>query len=182
MLCRVTWPRRRPDTRRGPSSRAAGPRTVAAFLGQNGEVAKGEVAVDALIDAAKLVGTLERQDPPPAGSGLGHLARLAVQDGLAEMQLGVVEVDPQALGTRVQGRGKVAEHLVAEGNQGDLSMPFRPPTFPRCQKVGGPFRPTSGGKSSRSRVMIRSACPTIATARTWRSSGSGNWRVGMISS
>jgi hypothetical protein len=35
---------------------------------------------------------------------LGRLARLAMQQGLAEMQLGVVGVDAQALGTRVQGR------------------------------------------------------------------------------
>jgi hypothetical protein len=32
---------------------------------------------------------------------LGRLAGLAVQDGLAEMQLGVVGVDPQAFGTGV---------------------------------------------------------------------------------
>ncbi len=56
--------------------------------------AQGEVAVDALVDATELVGTLERQDPPPAGFGLGRLTRLAVQDGLAEMQLGVAGVDP----------------------------------------------------------------------------------------
>ena len=67
---------------------------IAAFLGQGGEVAQGQVAVDALVDATELVGTLERQDPPPAGFGLGRLARLAVQDGFAEMQLGVVGVDP----------------------------------------------------------------------------------------
>ncbi len=65
---------------------------VAALLGQEGEVAQSEVAVDVLIDAAKPVGTLERQDPPPAGFGLGRLAGLAMQDGLAEMQLGVVGV------------------------------------------------------------------------------------------
>ena len=34
---------------------------VAAFLGHDGEVAHGEVAVDALLDATELVGTLERQ-------------------------------------------------------------------------------------------------------------------------
>jgi len=66
------------------------------------------VAVDALVDAAKLVGTLERQDPPPAGFGLRRLARLAVEDGLAEMQLGGVGVDPQALGTRAGSRWKKA--------------------------------------------------------------------------
>ncbi len=59
--------------------------SVTALLGQDGEVAQGELAVDALVDAAELVGTLQRQDPPPAGFGLRRLACLAVQDGLAEM-------------------------------------------------------------------------------------------------
>ncbi len=73
------------------------------------EVAQGEVAVDALVDATELVGTLESQDPPPAGFGLGRLARLAMQDRLAEMQLVVVVgVDPQALGTRAESRWKKA--------------------------------------------------------------------------
>jgi hypothetical protein len=68
--------------------------TVAPLLCQNGEIAQGEVPVDSLIDAAELVGTLQGQDPPPAGFGLGGLAGLAVEDGFAEMQLGVVGVDP----------------------------------------------------------------------------------------
>jgi len=45
---------------------------IAALFGKDGQVAAGEVAVDALVDATELVGTLERQDPPPAG--LGRLA------------------------------------------------------------------------------------------------------------
>ena len=55
---------------------------VASLLGQNGEVAKGEVAVDFLVAAAELVGTLQGQDPPPAGIGLGRLTSLAVEAGL----------------------------------------------------------------------------------------------------
>ena len=101
------------------SPRPPGLDAVAALLGQDGEVAQGEVAVDALVDAAKLVGTLEGQDPPPAGFGLGRLARLAVQDGLAEMQLGVVGVDPEPSGTGVESRRDVSEHLVAAGDQGE---------------------------------------------------------------
>jgi hypothetical protein len=108
---------------------------VTAFFGQDGELAQGEVAVDALVDATELVGTLERQDPPPAGFSLGHLPRLAVQDGLAEMQLGVVGVDPQTLGTRVQkgevDPGKIAEHLVAAGDQGEELPNNDSPVF-RC--------------------------------------------------
>jgi hypothetical protein len=43
---------------------------VAPLFGQNGEVAQGDVPVDALVDAVELVGTLQGQDPPPAGFGL----------------------------------------------------------------------------------------------------------------
>ena len=67
---------------------------VATLLGTDDEVAQGEVAVDALIDAAKLVGTLEGQDPPPAGFGLGGLDSLEMECGLAEMDLGSVWVEP----------------------------------------------------------------------------------------
>jgi hypothetical protein len=52
------------------------------------------VAVAALVDAAELVGTLQGQDPPPAGFGLGRLSGPAVEVGLAEEQLGVVGVEP----------------------------------------------------------------------------------------
>jgi hypothetical protein len=45
-----------------------------------------------LIIAAELVGTLLGQDPSPAGFGFCGLARLEVQDGFAEMQLGVVGI------------------------------------------------------------------------------------------
>ena len=50
-------------------------------------------AVDAMVNATELVGALERQDPTPADFGLARLAGLAVQERLAEMQLGVVGVD-----------------------------------------------------------------------------------------
>jgi hypothetical protein len=92
---------------------------VAPLLGQDGEVAQGEVAVDSLVDAAELVGALERQDPSPAGFGFGGLTGFTVKNGFAEMQLGVVGVDPQALGARVQGRRNVSDHLVAAGDQGE---------------------------------------------------------------
>jgi len=90
---------------------------IAPIFGQDGEVAQGEVSVDALIDATELVGTLQGQDPPPSGFGLGRLARLAVEDGLAEMQLGVVWVDSKAFGTGAESRRKVSEHLVTAGDQ-----------------------------------------------------------------
>ena len=73
---------------------------ITALFSQDGEVSQGQMAVDTLIDATELVGTLESQDPPPAGFGLGRLARLAMQDRLAEMQLVVVGVDPGPRNTR----------------------------------------------------------------------------------
>jgi len=76
------------------SPQPPGLRPVTTLLGQDGEIAEGEVTVDALIDATELVGALQGQDPPPAGFRLGRLARLAVQDSLAEMQLGVVGINP----------------------------------------------------------------------------------------
>ena len=66
---------------------------VAALVGQGGEVAQGEVAVDALVDTAKLLGTLQGQDPPPGRLGLGRLARHAVHHGLAEEQLRVAGIE-----------------------------------------------------------------------------------------
>ncbi len=67
---------------------------VAALFGEDSEVANGEMAVDALIDATELVGTPESQDSPPEGFCLGRLAGFAMEDGLAKMQLGVVGVEP----------------------------------------------------------------------------------------
>jgi len=50
-----------------------GLRPVTALLGQDSEVPQCQVAVDALLDATEPVGTLQGQDPPPAGFGLGPL-------------------------------------------------------------------------------------------------------------
>ena len=61
----------------------------AALLDPDGEVAQGEVAVDALVDAAELLGTAEGENPQPARFGIGRLPRLAVHDGVAEEQFGV---------------------------------------------------------------------------------------------
>jgi hypothetical protein len=61
--------------------------------------------VDALVDAAELVGTLERQNPPPAGFRLGRPARLAVQARFAEQYFGVVGIERQALGASAKRGG-----------------------------------------------------------------------------
>ncbi len=59
-----------------PQQPGLGP--VAALFGQDGEIPQGQVAVDALVEATEPVGTLECQDPTPAGFGLGLLAGLAM--------------------------------------------------------------------------------------------------------
>jgi hypothetical protein len=43
---------------------------VATFRGPRGEIAQGEVSADALVNAAKLLATLQDQDPPPDRLGL----------------------------------------------------------------------------------------------------------------
>ena len=50
-----------------------GLRPVTALLGQDSEVPQCQVAVDALVDVTEPVGTLQGQDPPPEGFGLGPL-------------------------------------------------------------------------------------------------------------
>ena len=57
-LPRATRPRGRLDRCRDPSSRAVGAHSNRPLLGQHGAVAQSEVAGDALVDAAELIGTL----------------------------------------------------------------------------------------------------------------------------
>jgi hypothetical protein len=51
------------------------------------------MAVDPLIVAARLLGTLQSKDPPPVRLDLARLSVLAMGDGLAEQQLRVVGVE-----------------------------------------------------------------------------------------
>jgi hypothetical protein len=46
-------------------------RVIAALGIEHGQVAAGEVTVDSLVNAAKLVGALERQKEPSASLGFG---------------------------------------------------------------------------------------------------------------
>ena len=66
---------------------------IPALSGQGGKVAQGEVAVDALVQTAKLLETPQGQAPPPGGLGLGRLARHAVHHRLAKEQFGVVRIE-----------------------------------------------------------------------------------------
>ncbi len=63
---------------------------IAALSGQRCQVAPSEMAVDVLVDAAKLLGTLQGQDPPPAGFRYSGLTREAMKQGFAEEELGVL--------------------------------------------------------------------------------------------
>ena len=76
---------------------------IASLDGQGGQVAPGHVAVDPLIEAAKLVGTLQLQDQPPASFGLGSLAPMPVHHRLAKPQFSILAIELQALGARAQG-------------------------------------------------------------------------------
>ena len=66
---------------------------IAAFLGQHGEVAPGEMSVDAHVQAGELFGTAQVQDSPPACFGLGRFAPLPMHHRLAEPELGVLIVE-----------------------------------------------------------------------------------------
>ena len=75
---------------------------IPALGGERGQVAPGEVAVDSLVDAAKLIGTLERQNQPPAFLGLGRFAPMPVHHPPAEPQLGIFRVELEPLRARGQ--------------------------------------------------------------------------------
>jgi hypothetical protein len=60
---------------RAPASLGLG--KIAALGGEHGEVAPGEVSVDPLIDAAKLVGRLQARNPKPTALGLSRFAAMA---------------------------------------------------------------------------------------------------------
>ena len=86
--------------------------------GQRRQVAPGQVAVDALVQAGELLGPRQGQYPPPAVFGLGRLAAMPVHDRLAEPQLGVFGVERKPLGAALERRLEIAQHLVGPGDQG----------------------------------------------------------------
>jgi hypothetical protein len=71
---------------------------VAALGDQNRQVAQGELAVDAMVDAAKLVWTLQLQHPRPPMLRFGKPAREPVQHGLAKEQRGDIASARQTIG------------------------------------------------------------------------------------
>ena len=86
--------------------------------GQRGQVAEGQVAVNSLVDARKLLGPLQGQNPPPCRFRLGRLTCLAMQDRLAKEQLGIVGIERQALGTAQPRR----QYRPASGGSGISSQ------------------------------------------------------------
>jgi hypothetical protein len=73
--------------------KALGFRAVAALFGEAGESEQGQMAEDALVDTAKLVGTPERLDSPPAGCGLGGLTCFTLKNGLEKIKLRDIEIE-----------------------------------------------------------------------------------------
>ncbi|MBV8130537.1 MAG: hypothetical protein JO114_23045 [Planctomycetaceae bacterium] len=73
----VAWTRVEDNS---PESAGLGPVALAPRPGRLSSAGSG--AVDALVDAAELVGTLRRQDPPPVGFGL--VSNIRAQKGIAQ--------------------------------------------------------------------------------------------------
>ncbi|MGO9470565.1 MAG: hypothetical protein ACLQVF_41260, partial [Isosphaeraceae bacterium] len=85
---------------------------MAPLLGQRRQVAPGEVSVDALVHAGKLLWTFQRQDPPPAFLRPVVIADLPPNDRLTKKQLGVVRVDRLAFRTSGDRLAGLAQLLV----------------------------------------------------------------------
>ena len=66
---------------------------ITALGGQGRQVAARQVAVNARVDAAKLVRTRQREYQTPAPLGLRGFAAVSMHDPLAEPQLGVLGVE-----------------------------------------------------------------------------------------
>jgi hypothetical protein len=69
---------------------------VAALSGQHRQVAPGEMPVDSMVDAAKLFGPVQGEDPPPARLGLARLAPVPVNDRFAKPELGILRFDRES--------------------------------------------------------------------------------------
>jgi hypothetical protein len=66
---------------------------VAKFPGQNRQVPPGEMPIDPLIDAGKLLRPRKREYRAPALLRLARLAALPMYDGLAEPQLSILGIE-----------------------------------------------------------------------------------------
>ena len=91
---------------------------IAALRGKGRQIAPGQVAIDTLIHAAKLVGAFQAQYPPPRLLCLGWLAPMPVHDPLAKPQLGILRVKHEPLEARLDRRLRITHHLVRTGDQG----------------------------------------------------------------
>jgi hypothetical protein len=70
---------------------------IAALRGKGRQIAPGQMAIDTLIHAAKLVGAFQAQNPPPHLLCLGWLAPMPVHDPRAKPQLGILWVKDEPL-------------------------------------------------------------------------------------
>jgi len=71
--------------------------------GKGRQIAPGQMPGDPLIKAAKLVGPLAVQDPPPALLSLSRLTPMPVHNGLAKPQFRIPGVELEPLGTSPEG-------------------------------------------------------------------------------
>ncbi len=109
---------RSPGHSASTARRVRRPRPRRRVPGQHGEIAPGEMAVDAHVQAGELFGTPQSQDSAPARFGLGRFAPLPMHHRLAEQELGVLVVEAEPLGAGPQRLGRLAQHLVRPGDQG----------------------------------------------------------------
>src|SRR5262249_53793780 len=91
---------------------------VAALPRQCRQVAPGQVAVDPLVYARKLIGAPQPQDSSPAGLGAGVVAGLTTYNRLTEEQFRIIRIDRQPRRTRGDGLRRLSEHLMGSCNQG----------------------------------------------------------------
>ena len=70
---------------------------IAALGGRGRQVGPGHVAIDPLIEAAKLVGTLQIQDQLPAPLGFRRFSTVPMNHAVAKPQLGTLGIELQPL-------------------------------------------------------------------------------------
>ena len=92
---------------------------VAPLVGQRGQVAAGEVPVDAHVQAGKLSRDAAAQDPPPASSASADSPRWRWITALRNRSSASSASRASPSATGPQGGGGVAQHLGGPGDQGE---------------------------------------------------------------
>jgi hypothetical protein len=116
-ICDRLWVLRTLVENAVPQARGFG--VIAPLLSKRGEVTKREVAIDSLIDATKLVETLDLENAPPRRLGFGGAAERTIEGGLAKEKLCIVGIETKTLGAGLKRSGEIAELLMSPGYKGE---------------------------------------------------------------